>query len=91
MARVGVRALRQDASAVLRRVAAGERVEITDRGRPVALLVPISKGDALTQLAAEGRLTRASGDLLALGRPLRVPAGKALASRQLARARAHER
>jgi prevent-host-death family protein len=91
MARIGVRVLRQDASAILRRVAAGERVEITDRGRPVALLVPISRGDALTKLAAEGRLTRARGDLLGLGPPLRVPAGKASASRRLARARARER
>jgi prevent-host-death family protein len=91
MARIGVRALRQEASAILRRVAAGERVEITDRGRPVALLVPIGKGDVLESLAAEGRLTRASGDVLALGPPLRAPAGKPSASRQLARARADER
>jgi hypothetical protein len=57
----------------------------------VALLVPISTGEALTQLAAEGLLTRASGDLLALGRLPRIPAGKAPALRKLARARAHER
>jgi prevent-host-death family protein len=91
MERIGVRALRQDASAVLRRVAAGARVEITDRGRPVALLVPLPRGDALGRLAAEGRLSRARGDLLALGRPLRVPPGKTSASRKLAKARAHER
>ncbi len=91
MERIGVRALRQDASAILRRVAAGERVEITDRGRPVALLVPVSKGDVLAQLAAEGRLTRARGDLLSLGPPLRVSARRLSASKQLARAREHER
>ena len=40
MGSVGVRALQQHASEVVRRAAAGEVVEITDRGRPVARLVP---------------------------------------------------
>ena len=35
MASVGVRELRQRASELLRRVEAGETIEITDRGRPV--------------------------------------------------------
>ncbi len=39
MERVGVRELRRQASAILRRVAAGETVEVTDRGRPVAILL----------------------------------------------------
>src|SRR5207244_1156571 len=38
MASVGIRELRQRASELLRRVAAGETIEVTDRGRPVALL-----------------------------------------------------
>ena len=91
MGQVGVRALRQHASAVLRRVAAGERVEVTDRGRPVALIVALRGRDPVRQLAAEGRLVPARGDLLALGQPLRVRAGKRPASRRLARARDHER
>ena len=91
MGQVGVRALRQHASAVLRRVAAGERVEVTDRGRPVALIVSLRGHDPLRQLAAEGRLVRARGDLFALGQPLRVRAGKRPASTRLARARDHER
>jgi len=91
MGQVGVRLLRQHASRVLGRVAAGERVEVTDRGRPVALIVPIPRDDALGRLAAEGRLVRARGDLLALGTPLRVRAGMQPASRRLADARAHER
>ncbi|WP_214444170.1 type II toxin-antitoxin system Phd/YefM family antitoxin, partial [Mycobacterium tuberculosis] len=41
MTSVGVRALRQRASELLRRVEAGETIEITDRGRPVALLSPL--------------------------------------------------
>jgi prevent-host-death family protein len=39
---IGVRELRQHASRYLDRVAAGELIEITDRGRPVARLVPIT-------------------------------------------------
>ena len=42
MESIGVRELRQHASLYLSRVAAGELIEITDRGRPVARLVPIT-------------------------------------------------
>ena len=38
---VGVRELRQEASAILRRVKAGELIEITEHGTPVARLIPI--------------------------------------------------
>ncbi|MFI7588689.1 type II toxin-antitoxin system Phd/YefM family antitoxin [Spongisporangium articulatum] len=43
MTEVGIRALKQNASAVVAQVARGERVTITDRGRPVARLVPIAE------------------------------------------------
>ena len=38
---VGVRELRQDASGILRQVKAGECIEITEHGRPIARIVPI--------------------------------------------------
>ncbi|MEO9254402.1 MAG: type II toxin-antitoxin system prevent-host-death family antitoxin [Tepidiformaceae bacterium] len=41
MRSIGIRELRQNASEYLRLVQAGESVEVTDRGRPVALLVPV--------------------------------------------------
>lgn len=41
MERIGVRELRQQASRYLARVATGETFEVTDRGRPVAHLVPV--------------------------------------------------
>lgn len=41
MTEVGIRALKQNASAVVAEAAAGETVTITDRGRPVAQLSPI--------------------------------------------------
>lgn len=63
MDQVGVRELRRQASAILRRVAAGETVEVTDRGRPVAILVKTMPA-GLLKLEREGLLRRASGDLL---------------------------
>jgi len=38
---VGVRELRQEASGILRQVKAGECIEITEHGRPIARIVPI--------------------------------------------------
>ena len=50
---VGIRALQQHASAVVARVAAGERIVVTDRGRPAALLVPLP-GAGLERLVVAG-------------------------------------
>jgi prevent-host-death family protein len=78
MERVGVRELRRQASAILRRVAAGETVEITDRGRPVAVLVR-TMPSGLARLEQEGLLRRAEGDLLDLS-PVRLPVNATLPS-----------
>lgn len=43
MSRVGIRALKQNASAVVAEAASGETVTITDRGRPVAQMTTIPK------------------------------------------------
>lgn len=40
---VGVRELRQEASKLLIRVKAGETIEITEHGKPVALLIPLTE------------------------------------------------
>ncbi len=55
MRRVGIRELRQHASRWLARVAAGESFEVTGRGRPVALLVPLPGEEGLDALVAAGR------------------------------------
>ena len=69
-ATVGVAELRQNLSVHLRRVIAGETLEVTDRGHPVAVLAPLPKpANALERLIAEGRATRPVGDLLELGLP----------------------
>ncbi len=86
MERIGVRELRQNASRYLRRVAEGESIEITDRGRPVAVLVP-SKRTGLDRLIAEGRVRPAEGDVLDLGDPLPLPEGMEAPSSVLMRLR----
>lgn len=56
---VGIGELRQNLSLYLRRVAAGERLLVTDRNRPVAELgPPPSSGEALDRLIAAGRVAR---------------------------------
>lgn len=57
MKQVGVRELNQNTSQVIDRVRRGETLEVTDRGRPVARLVPIEGGRSLLdRLVAEGRV-----------------------------------
>lgn len=70
MKRIGIRELRQNASEYVRLAESGETIEVTDRGRPVARLAPLAKGESLLdRLIAEGKATPAKGDLLALGPP----------------------
>jgi prevent-host-death family protein len=90
MDRIGVRELRQNASVVLRRVAAGETVVITDRGQPVARLSPIvATGVAALREAGLVREPRTRmGDAPP---PAPVPAGRPSAAQALAEARADER
>lgn len=66
MERRGVRDLKVNASAVLALVKRGEVVEITERGVPVARLVPVPvEPRSLLEIDIEaGRVTPATGDLL---------------------------
>lgn len=67
---VGVRQLRQNLSAYLRRVVVGESFEVTERGRRVAILSPLpEESTPLSRLVTSGRAEAPSGDLLELGRP----------------------
>jgi prevent-host-death family protein len=68
--RLGVRAIRQNLSVYLRRVASGETFEVTSRGRAIAVLAPIQVGlTPIERLVASGRASRPEGDLLGLGSP----------------------
>lgn len=68
MADVGIRALKQNASAVVAQAAAGETVTITDRGRPVARMTPIPVRP-LERLVASGRARLARHDVNSLPAP----------------------
>lgn len=91
MTSVGVRELRQRASDLLRLVEAGETVEITDRGRPVAVLAPLPSAGALERLRAAGDVDQAAGDISDLPAPLAVGEGELTPSRVLADLRRDER
>jgi prevent-host-death family protein len=83
MAEVGIRALKQNASSVVARAAAGEVITVTDRGRPVAQLTPLPAGDLqslvdaglarppkrlLSELPAPVRANRRLSDVIAEAR-----------------------
>lgn len=73
--RVGVRELRQNLSVYLRRVEAGESIDVTEHGRPVARLGPRPPEhiSAVDRLIAEGRVTPATVDHRTIGPPPRIP------------------
>jgi prevent-host-death family protein len=71
---VGIRELRQDLSRYLRRVRAGERLVVTEHGRPLAVIAPwADETDVLDRLVASGKARRGNGRLLeveAVSRPI---------------------
>lgn len=86
MATVGIRELKNKLSRYVRRVASGERVTVTDRGRVVAELVPPSRGasggrEVFERLVAAGVVRPAleHGDPLADLPALKLPPGTARA------------
>lgn len=86
---VGIRALQQNASEVIQRAAQGEAFTVTDRGRPVARLVPLT-GSPIERLLAEGLARAARRDPRDLPRPLPATSGPTL-SELLSEARSDER
>jgi prevent-host-death family protein len=87
---VGVRELRQNLSVYLERIKAGEALTVTDRGHPVAMLVPLPVAtSALQRLIASGRAAPPKQDLSALGPPPGRPSTRA--SRLLQAMRDEER
>ena len=88
---MGIRQLRQNASAYLRLVEAGETIQIAARGRPVALWVPIPSTGGVARLDEEMRLSEPAGDVLDLGPPLDSSPSVPLPSNTLSEAREGER
>lgn len=90
MRSIGIRELRQQASKHLRDVERGETIEVTDHGRPVALLVPVPQASVVERLIASGLMTPARRDLLEI-EPLKPIPGMPLPSEVLRDLRADER
>jgi prevent-host-death family protein len=75
VASAGIAELKAKLSEYLSRVRAGEEVLVTDRGRPVARLVPVGEGTGPGEEAEKARLRAMERDgLLRLG-PGRLPDG----------------
>ncbi len=68
MESAGIRELKQNASAVVAAVAAGETVVITDRGRPVAQMTPLPESP-YERMRAAGLIRPATGRLAYLPAP----------------------
>jgi prevent-host-death family protein len=71
---VGVRELKARLSEFLWRVEAGQRLTVTDRGRPVALLTPVqpsARPDWAQTMVADGRARWDGGRPLGLARRIR--------------------
>jgi prevent-host-death family protein len=64
---MGIRELRDNLTDAIRRVAAGERIEVTRDGVPVALISPVPTG-RIDRLVAAGGVSRP----VPLDRPLRL-------------------
>lgn len=90
MSTVGIRALKQNASQVVARAAAGEVVTITDRGRPVAQLVPVP-GGRVAALIASGRARLPKCSLAALAAPSDTAEEQPVLSEVVAAMRGEER
>ena len=86
--RIGVREIRQDASTILARVEEGEEFIITNRGVPIARLIPMDKDDdqLIDEMIANGDILEADGNLWELPAPTFKVKGKS-ASQQLAEER----
>jgi prevent-host-death family protein len=59
MTEVGVRELRNHLSQYLERIQRGEEVVVTDRGRAIARVLPLSGERTIDRLVREGKVTPA--------------------------------
>ena len=78
MATVGVRELKNRLSEFLRRVAEGERITVTDRGRPVAVVAPPEPSpddEGIRAMVREGLAQWGGGKPRGAKRPVRIKGG----------------
>jgi prevent-host-death family protein len=53
---IGIRELRDGLSRHLAQVRTGHTITVTDRGKPIARIVPVNRPTKLQQLVAEGKV-----------------------------------
>lgn len=72
MVRIGIRELRQNASKYIVLVKAGETIEVTERGKAVAMLTPVPTGSdsPYDRLLNEGKIRPPLRDIRDLPPPL---------------------
>lgn len=90
MTEVGIRALKQNSSAVVAAAAAGDEITITDHGRPVAQIIPLPS-TRLASLIASGRARPAKRSIAKLPPPKPPRAGQHPLSATLAADRDDQR
>jgi prevent-host-death family protein len=87
MISVGIRHLKANLSKTLRTVQKGARVEITERGQPIAILIPIGSSSDLAwahRLVVEKKARWNGGKPKGYaGKPVRLKPGQKLASEML--------
>ena len=72
MAEVGIRELRDHLSRYLDEVQQGNDVIVTDRGRAIARILPMSGETTLDRLIREGRVTAAKSRVRRLPTPIKA-------------------
>ncbi|MGQ0570621.1 MAG: type II toxin-antitoxin system Phd/YefM family antitoxin [Armatimonadota bacterium] len=75
MVTVGIRELKNDLSRYLKRVRHGEMIVVTDRGEPVARVIPMGVAHDIARLIADGRVTWSGRRFIAPGRLIRPKPG----------------
>ena len=69
---VGVRELRAGLSRFLQRVKEGEEIVVTERGKPVARIVPEKEPSAWERLVSSGAITPAKRPKTSVPRPIKA-------------------
>lgn len=83
---MGIREPRDNLPAVIRRMGAGDGIRVTDKGHPVARVVPVHAHSRYEQMVAEGRIIPPEIDLLDVP-PVPVAPGAPTGSQILAEIR----
>ena len=78
MIEVGIRELKNSLSSYLHRVQRGETLVVTDRGVPVARVIPAGVPHLIAKLMAEGRVTWSGKRFVAPRKVPRLGAGPSL-------------